>query len=165
MSASPSYTGSPSLGMSDVAMPLLFQFLVVDAASAIDYSKDSGFEDGIVDSPPAKVANSSTLHLPSPKRSTFILLTWMHHHPNIPCPRAHDRADAFAWMRPALMSQHLQMSLSCLYLPPSISPKLKPTPSRRRCPTVDLLKFSIVVSTFVFLGFFGLASVTSGYLY
>jgi hypothetical protein len=66
-SASPSGPGSPSLGMSDIAMLSLFQFSAVDAASAVDYSKDSGFEDGVVDSPPAKVAKLN--HAPSPSPS------------------------------------------------------------------------------------------------
>ena len=45
-------------------MPSLFQFSAVDAASAVDYSKASGFEDGVVDSPPPKVAKLN--YAPSP---------------------------------------------------------------------------------------------------
>ena len=66
MPASQADPGSPSLGTSDVAMPSLFQFLAVDAASVVDYSKDSGFEDGVVDSPPAKVAKLNYAPSPSP---------------------------------------------------------------------------------------------------
>ena len=47
-------------------MPSLFQFSAVDAASTVDYSKDSGFEDGVVDSPPAKVAKLNYAPSPSP---------------------------------------------------------------------------------------------------
>jgi hypothetical protein len=36
-------------------MPSLFQFLADDAASVVDYSKDSGFEDGVVNNLPPKV--------------------------------------------------------------------------------------------------------------
>ena len=66
MSASPSGCSSPSLGATEVPMPSLFQFLAVDAASAVDYSKDSEFEDGVVDSPPAKVAKLNYAPSPSP---------------------------------------------------------------------------------------------------
>lgn len=47
-------------------MPSLFQFSAVDAASNVDYSKDTGLEDGVVDSPPAKVAKLNYAPSPSP---------------------------------------------------------------------------------------------------
>ena len=53
--------------MSDVPMPSLFQFSAIDVASAVDYSKDSSFEDGVVDNPPAKVAKLK--YAPSPLRN------------------------------------------------------------------------------------------------
>ena len=66
MSASQPGPSSPSIGVTDVSMPSLFQFSAVDAASAVDYSKDSGFEDGVVDSPPPKVAKLNYAPSPSP---------------------------------------------------------------------------------------------------
>ena len=56
------------LGVTDVAMPSLFQFSAVDVAFAVDYSKDFGFEDGVVDNPPTKVAklNYAPSTSPSP---------------------------------------------------------------------------------------------------
>ena len=50
-------------------MPSLFQFSAVDAASVVDYSKDFGFEDGLVDNPPAKVVKLN--YAPSPSPSPF----------------------------------------------------------------------------------------------
>ena len=69
MSASQPGPNSPSIGVTDVSMPSLFQFSAVDAASAVDYSKDSGFEDGVVDSPPPKVAKLNYVPSPSPSPS------------------------------------------------------------------------------------------------
>jgi len=66
-SASASDPGSPSRGVSDVEMPSLFQFSAVDAASAVDYSKNAGLEDGVVDSPPAKLGKRN--YSPSPLRN------------------------------------------------------------------------------------------------
>jgi hypothetical protein len=66
MSASQPGPSSPSIGVTDVSMPSLFQFSAVDAASAVDYSKDSGLEDGVVDSPPTKVAKLNYAPSPSP---------------------------------------------------------------------------------------------------
>jgi hypothetical protein len=56
------------LDVTDAAMPSLFQFSIVNIASAVDYSKDFGFEDGVVDSPPTKVAklNYAPSTSPSP---------------------------------------------------------------------------------------------------
>ena len=71
MSTSQPGPSSPSIGVTVVSMPSLFQFSAVDAASAVDYSKDSGFEDGVVDSPPPKVArlNYGPSPNPSPLRN------------------------------------------------------------------------------------------------
>ena len=66
MYASPSGPSSPSLCVTDVAMRSLFQFSAVDAVFIVDYSKDSGFENGIVDSTPAKVARLNYALSPSP---------------------------------------------------------------------------------------------------
>ena len=56
------------LGVTKVTMPSLFQFSAVHVAFAVDYSKDFGFEDGVVDSPPTKVAklNYAPSTSPSP---------------------------------------------------------------------------------------------------
>lgn len=55
--------------MSDVEMPSLFQFSALDAASAVDYSKGTNVDDGVVDSPPAKVVKLNYAPSPSPLRS------------------------------------------------------------------------------------------------
>ena len=68
MYASQSGPSSLPLGVTNVAMPSLFQFSAVDVAFAVDYSKDFGFEDGVVDNPPTKVAklNYTPSTSPSP---------------------------------------------------------------------------------------------------
>ena len=63
-SASASEIGSPSSGVSNVAMPSLFQFSVIDAAFAVHYSKDVELEDGVMDNPLAKVGTK--IHSISP---------------------------------------------------------------------------------------------------
>ena len=64
-SASPSSPGS-TRGVSDFQLPSLYQFSALDAASAVDYSKDIEVNDGVVDSPPAKVASLKYAPSPSP---------------------------------------------------------------------------------------------------
>jgi hypothetical protein len=66
MCASQSGPSSPSIGVTDVSMPSLIQFSAVNAAFAVDYSKDLGFEDGVVDYPPPKVAKFNYAPSPSP---------------------------------------------------------------------------------------------------
>ena len=65
-SASPSSPGSPSRGASEFELPSLYQFSAVDAASAVDYSKDAEVNLGVVDSPPARVINRTCAASPSP---------------------------------------------------------------------------------------------------
>jgi hypothetical protein len=47
-------------------MPSLYQFSAVDAASAVDYSRDVGIEDGVVNSPPPKLHSHMRAPSPSP---------------------------------------------------------------------------------------------------
>ena len=47
-------------------MPSLYQFSAVDAASAVDYSRDAGIEDGVVNSPPPKLHSRTRAPSPSP---------------------------------------------------------------------------------------------------
>ena len=51
-------------------MPSLYQFSAADAASAVDYSKCPEVEDGVVNSPPAKVFGRAYVPAPSPLRGT-----------------------------------------------------------------------------------------------
>lgn len=64
----PSSPASPSRGDSDLPIPSLYQFSAADAASAADYSNDPGVEDGVVNSPPAKVCGGAYAPTPSPLR-------------------------------------------------------------------------------------------------
>jgi hypothetical protein len=63
---SPSSSGSPSRGVSEFQLPSLYQFSAVDAASAVDYSKDIEVNDGVVNSPPPKARNLTYDLSPSP---------------------------------------------------------------------------------------------------
>ena len=66
LSASPTSLGSSSCGMSDFQLPSLYQLLVVNANSAIDYFKDAKVNNGVVDNPPTKVVNLICALLLSP---------------------------------------------------------------------------------------------------
>ena len=57
---------SPSRDASNFRMPSLYQFSAVDAASAVDYSRDVGIEDGVVNSPPPKLHSRARAPSPSP---------------------------------------------------------------------------------------------------
>lgn len=62
----PSSPGSPSHGVNDFQLPSLYQFLAVDAAFAVDYSKDVEVNNIVVDNPPAQVVNLTYALSPSP---------------------------------------------------------------------------------------------------
>ena len=47
-------------------MPSLYLFSAVDAASAVDYSRDVGIDDGVVNSPPPKLVARTCALSPSP---------------------------------------------------------------------------------------------------
>ena len=47
-------------------MPSLYHFSAVDAASAVDYSRDVGIDDGVVNSPPPKLVARAYAPSPSP---------------------------------------------------------------------------------------------------
>ena len=100
------------LGVTKVTMPSLFQFSAVHVAFAVDYSKDFGFEDGVVDSPPTKVAKLNY----APSTSPSPLLNKKH----VRNPWSTIRLCIY---EPQMMSRHLRMSLSCLYLVPPRCPR------------------------------------------
>ena len=146
MSASPSGPNSPSLGVTEVPMPSLFQFSAVDAASAVDYSKDSGFEDGVVDSPPAKVAKLN--YAPSPSPSP------LRNEKHVRNPRSTRR---LCMNEPNIDVPTFTNAPLVLVSTPSMSRKLNPPHPRSRCPSIGLLKFLLdhlrVLVSFNFLGF------------
>src|SRR6202048_4673353 len=55
---------SPSRDVTDFQMPSLYHFSAVDAASAVDYSRD--INDGVVNSPPPKLVARTYAPSPSP---------------------------------------------------------------------------------------------------
>lgn len=57
---------SPSRDVTDFQMPSLYHFSAVDAASAVDYSRDVGIDDGVVNSPPPPLVARAYAPSPSP---------------------------------------------------------------------------------------------------
>jgi len=70
---------SPSRASTDFRVPSLYLFSALDAASAVDYSRGTGIEDGVVNSPPPKLHSRVLAPSPSPlskeKRTTIRLAT------------------------------------------------------------------------------------------
>ena len=146
MYASQSGPSSLPLGVTNVAMPSLFQFSAVDVAFAVDYSKDFGFEDGVVDNPPTKVAKLNY----APSTSPSPLLNEKH----VRNPRSTRR----------LCMDEPQTDLPTLTNVPIVFvsipldvPKAQTNTPKPRCPTIGLLKFFLdnfcVLMHYNFLGF------------
>lgn len=81
-SVSLSSPNSPSHNMNDFQSSLFYQFLAMDVASAIDYSKDLKVTDGVLENPLAKVVNLTYAMSPSSlcKKKRALIAVETHRH-------------------------------------------------------------------------------------
>ena len=63
---SPLIHGSPSRGVADFEISSLYQFSAVDVVSAVDYSREVGIDNGVVNNPPPRLVARAYAPSPSP---------------------------------------------------------------------------------------------------
>ena len=106
-------------------MPSLYQFSAVDAASAVDYARDVGIEDGVVNSPPPKLHSRTRAPSPSPlskEKRTLVRLATTSREDGVPRrgPSRRLRMDPPA--KEVLASAPPPAKSSHVVCPPSIDP-------------------------------------------